>query len=76
MVTLPCCGEGIPVGALHVLAHVRAVEGAHLDLAPDLATDLAADLAAESPARGEAVVLDATACQEWQLGEPGLVGQM
>ena len=72
MVTLPCCGEGIPVGALHVLAHVRAVEGAHLDLA----TDLAADLAAESPARGEAVVLDATACQEWQLGEPGLVGQM
>ena len=68
MVTLPCCGEGIPVGALHVLAHVRAVEGAHLDLAPDLA--------AESPARGEAVVLDATACQEWQLGEPGLVGQM
>ena len=68
MVTLPCCGEGIPVGALHVLAHVRAVEGAHLDLATDLA--------AESPARGEAVVLDATACQEWQLGEPGLVGQM
>ena len=62
---LPCCGERVPVGTLHVLAHVRVAEGVHLDLASDLAPEI--------PARGDAVVLDAAACQEWQVGEPGLV---
>eukprot|EP00964_Phaeocystis_antarctica_P028289 scaffold15953_cov51-Phaeocystis_antarctica.AAC.1 len=67
--TLPRRGERVAVGALHVLAHVlRAVERAHLDLGPDLNSDLAP----ERPARGDAVVLGAAACQKWQLGEPGL----